>query len=239
MLGFYTPLLFLQGFCLYHAYKNNVEQRWYYLIAFIPLVGCVIYLYHHFYSRRGIENIGQTVKLAVNSNYRIEQLEKTLRFADNVTNRINLADAYVQIGRFEDAIKLYEESMAGFMAEDPSLKMKALNAHFQNKSYAGAVAYGRQLENEKSFKNAEERIAYAWALHLDGNTSEAESVFSAMNKTFTNYPHRLAYCKFLKSLGKNDILREVGTEMMEEFEHMKGTERRLYRGVFNELRALA
>src|SRR5688572_17709867 len=104
MLGFYTPLLFLQGFCLYHAYKNNVEQRWYYLIAFIPLVGCVIYLYHHFYSRRGIENIGQTVKLAVNSNYRIEQLEKTLRFADNVTNRINLADAYVQIGRFEDAI---------------------------------------------------------------------------------------------------------------------------------------
>ncbi|RAW00093.1 hypothetical protein DQQ10_16215 [Pseudochryseolinea flava] len=185
-----------------------------------------------------MESIGQTVKLAVNSNYRIEQLEKNLRFADNVTNRIQLADAYVAAGRYPDAIALYEESMSGFMADDPTLKMKALVAHFQNKSYDAAITYGRQLENEKSFKNAEERIAFAWSLHFAGNVADAEKEFGGMNKTFTNYPHRLAYVKFLKLHSNHAMLEEVVKEMFEEHDHMKGTERRLYRDVFNELRDL-
>jgi hypothetical protein len=239
MLGFYTPLIFLEGFCLYHAYKNNVEQRWYYLIIFLPVFGCLFYLYHHFYSRRGIENIGQTVKQVVNSNYRIEQLEKAHRFADNVTNKVNLADAYVSIGRYGDAINLYQECMSGFMADDPTLKMKILSAYFHDKAYDHVVALGKQLENEKTFRNAEERIAYSWSLHFVGKSNEAEAEFSAMNKTFTNYPHRLAYCKFLKGEGKNDLLQELITELTEEFEHMKGPERRLYRGIYSEVREMS
>jgi hypothetical protein len=129
--------------------------------------------------------------------------------------------------------------MSGFMAEDPTLRMKVLYAHFQNQQYDQVIQVGKLLEQEKTFRNAEERIAYAWSLHLVGRTDEARSEFGAMNKTFTNYPHRLAYCKFLKGQGDTAALQAVLSELNEEFEHMKGPEKRLYRDVQAEVREMA
>src|SRR5688572_14086726 len=115
MYGFYTPIILLQAFCVYHAYRNNVEQRWYWFIILFPLFGCVFYLVHHFNSRDNIQKIGEVVKGVVNSNYRVEQLEKAYEFNDSYTNRINLADEYLNVGRTEEAVALYRQSLAGFM----------------------------------------------------------------------------------------------------------------------------
>ena len=43
MFRFYTPILILQVFCLYHAYKNKSENWWYFLILMFPLIGSLIY----------------------------------------------------------------------------------------------------------------------------------------------------------------------------------------------------
>lgn len=238
MFGYYTPVLLLQAFCLYHAYRNNTQQMWYWLIIFFPVVGCVIYLYNSFYSRHHIKNLAEGVKGVVNSNYRIEQLEKELRFSDTMKNRTNLADAYVKIGRYAEAIELYSASLQGFMADDPTLRMKLVHAHFLNRDYESAVRLGDQLGSEKSFKNAEERIAYAWALHHQGDTERATQVFDDMDRTFTNYPHRLEYCKFLLETGRRDEASAKLAELIAEFDHMDSTERRLKRNVMREIRGL-
>ena len=98
MYGLYTPIFLLQMFCVYHAYRNNAEQRWYWLILLFPLIGCIVYLVHTFNNRDTISAITENVKGVVISNYRIDQLEKALRFSDNVTNKVNLADAYAELG---------------------------------------------------------------------------------------------------------------------------------------------
>jgi hypothetical protein len=238
MFGLYTPVLILQAFCLYHAYRNNSEQRWYWLILFIPVIGCALYLYHHFYSRNSIQNIAEGVKGIVNTNYKIEQLEKAYRFSNNLTNRVNLADAYVAYGRYAEAVDLYKESLTGFMADDPTLRMKLLAAHYGSGDYETAVVYGRDLETEKTFRDAEEHIGYAWALHRLGRTEEAGRHFEAMDRSFTNYKHRIEYCKFLRETNRLEDLKTKLTELSEEVEHMKGTERRLRRDVVREIREL-
>ena len=238
MLGLYTPLLILQAFCVYHAYKNNVDQRWYWLIIFFPLIGCIIYLYQNFYNRNTVQTISQGVKEVVNSNYRVEQLEKALRFNDNLSNKVNLADAYVRLGRFEEAIKLYIDCLSGFMAEDPDLRMKVVHTAFLNKDYATSIAYGEMLANEKTFKNAESRIAYAWSLQLTGKKDEAQAVFQDMNKSFTNYVHRLEYGKFLKETNQLENLKELVADLGEEFNHMKGQERRMHRHIVQQIKDL-
>ena len=63
MLGLFTPILLLQAFCVYHAYRNNVEQRWYWLILFLPLFGCIIYLVQNFNSASTIKSLEENVKL--------------------------------------------------------------------------------------------------------------------------------------------------------------------------------
>lgn len=238
MLGLYTPLLILQVLCIYHAYKNNVEQRWYWLIALFPLVGCLIYLYHNFYNRNTVQTLADGVKGVVNSNYRTEQLEKALRFNDNVTNKTNLADAYVKLKRYPEAIALYKECLKGFMAEDPDLRMKVLQAAFLDRDFESVISYGNELDGEKTFRNSEARISFAWTLHLKGKTQEAQKVFEDMNKTFTNYRHRLEYGKFLKETNQLELLKNILMDLSEEFNHMKGTERRSYRGIMQEARDL-
>src|SRR5690348_3670026 len=226
MFGLYTPLLILQAICIYHAYRNNAEQKWYWFILLFPLVGCAIYLYHHFYNRNTVQTIAEGVKVVVNSNYRVEQLEKAVRFNENITNKTNLADEYVKLGRYLDAIPLYKDCLNGFMSEDPDLKMKLLHSHFLNKDFDAVIACGDELEREKDFKNSEARVVYAWALHYQGNTEQAQKVFEDMNKTFTNYRHRLEYGKFLKETNQLELLKNILSELSEEFNHMKGTERR-------------
>ena len=62
MLGLYTPVFLLQAFCVYHAYRNNVEQRWYWLILFFPLFGCIIYLVQNFNTASTIKSLGGKCK---------------------------------------------------------------------------------------------------------------------------------------------------------------------------------
>ncbi len=238
MIGLYTPLFILQAFCAYHAYRNNAEQRWYWLIICFPGLGCAIYLYHNFYNRNNIQTLTENVKVVVNSNYRLEQLEKAVRFSDNISNKINLADAYLNYQRYADAIVQYKECLTGYMADDPILRMKLLNALYLNQDYELAIEYGQRLESEKQFKNAEQRIAYAWALHLVGKTEVANDVFKDMDKSFTNYDHRVAYCKFLVATDKLKELKDILNELIEELEHMKGPERKLYRNTIPEIKDL-
>lgn len=238
MIGLYTPVLILQAYCLYHAYQNNNIQRWVWLIVFLPAVGCAIYLYHNFYNRSNIETIAEGVKHAVNSNYKLQQLEKAHRLSDNITTKANLAAGYAAYGRYDDAIGLYKECLSGFMADDPTLRMKLLNVYFLKQDYDAAIDLGFSLQSEKLFQYSEERIAFAWALHFAGKPSEAESQFSAMDKPSSNHKHRLEYCKFLIAINKTDALRQKLTSLTDEFELMKGSERKFNSDVAREAREL-
>jgi hypothetical protein len=239
MVGLYTPLLIMQAICLYHAYRNNAEQRWYWFIIFFPGVGCAIYLAHNFYNRNNIQTLKQGLNEVVNSNYRIEQLEKQLKFVDNVANKLSLADAYAANGRHPEAIALYRSCQGdAFMADDPALQMKLLQSLFLNKEYTEAIALGQRLTPEKSFKNAEARIAYAWSLYHTGQPDAAVAIFEDLNKSFTNYKHRLAYAHFLLDTQKTEALHALLQELLDEFEHMKPQERKYHSQVMREVRNL-
>lgn len=237
MFGFYAPLLVLHLICIYHAYRNNAEQRWYWLILFLPLIGCILYIVHQF-GNRNLETIPDGVAGVVTSNQRIQQLEKEVNHADSVTNKMNLADAYLAAGRTEQAILLYEQCAAGFMHDDPELRMKLLNAYFLKGDYATAIRYGELLENEKLFKNAEEKSALAWSYYHTGDSSTAKTIFESLDRPFTNYPHRLEYCRFLKTSNQKETLVSRLTEIFKEFESMKGQERSNFHALLNQFRHL-
>jgi len=124
------------------------------------------------------------------------------------------------------------------MADDPLLRMKVLNAYYSNQDFDSTIHYGALLEPEKQFKDAEQRIDYAWALHRSGKTDIANAIFSEMNKSFTNYRHRVEFCKFLIETDRSDDLRGILVELVQELEYMKGPERRLYKDVIREIREL-
>jgi hypothetical protein len=215
-----------------------IKQKWYWIIIFFPVVGCVIYLYDNFYSRNQLRSFSEAAKTLVNSNRRIEQLEKNVKFNDNVTNKLNLAQAYASIGRYEEAVKLYESCLKGFSSEDPVIQMNLLSACYQNKNYKRVIELGQKLSGYKDFTNSQERIALAWAYYYEGDQAKAIGVFNDLNRSYTNYKHRVEYTKLLIKLDKQEEAEDVLARLLEEFELIKGYERSSNRGLIREAKAL-
>lgn len=236
MYGYFTPVLILQIFCVYHVYRNHGDQKWYFLIIFFPLFGSLIYLYFNFVNRQNVESLTEGVKSLMNTNYEIEKLEKELRFSDTVANKVKLAEAYINGGRYADAVELYENCVGGIYSEKDSFKVKLLKAYFLNGDYEKAASLGKEIKWERELFNAQERIAFAQSLHQLGKIEEAREVFDKMDVQFANYPHRLAYSRFLAQVEEQQKAKEILDNLLTEIEHMDGYEKRMKRGIYNEVK---
>jgi hypothetical protein len=234
----YTPVFILQAFCLYHAYKTRADQKWFYLIIFLPVIGCLLYLYDTFFNKPNLTAVTEGVKTVLFTNYTIEKLEKELTFSDNVTNRVNLANEYMKYERYAEAATLYETCLDGFMADDLVMKMRLLQARYMNKEYDVRETIGKKLESQKEFKKSEERIAYAWALHHTKQTEQAAAQFADMDRSFTNHTQRKEYARFLMETGQSAQATQLLDELVTEFEQMKEIEKRLNREIYREVRGM-
>ena len=121
MIRYYSPIFVLQLFCLYHAYSNRAEQKWYWLNPVFPLFGSLIYLYNTFYTRRNVDQVSEGLKQAFNTNYKIQKLEKEIQFSDTHSNKMMLADEYSQIEDYDRAIQLYRSCLTGLYEDDPGI----------------------------------------------------------------------------------------------------------------------
>jgi hypothetical protein len=51
---YYYIVLILQGFCLFHSIRRGTQAKWLWLIVFLPLIGCIIYLFSEVVKKRHI-----------------------------------------------------------------------------------------------------------------------------------------------------------------------------------------
>jgi hypothetical protein len=235
---YYYLILGLQGFCLYHAYKNNNTQKWMYLIIFIPVIGSIMYLYDNFYSHKNIDNFGESMKRIVNTNYDVERLEKELHIANTISNKIALCDAYLNIGRYDDALVMCNESLQGGYANDVHLKMKKVQCLYMLGRYQDAVTLGEEISNHPDFKKSDQRIALAVCYANIGADDKAEQMFSSMNFPYCNYKHRVQYYKYLLQRGRKEDAMLMRDKLNEEFNLMNGLEKKTNAMAMKEFREI-
>lgn len=237
MFRFYTPIFILQVFCIYHAYKTGRSQKWFYLIIFLPVIGSLIYLYDIFFTQRNLDDLSEGVKQVINTNHKIETLEEQLRLTNSQNNKMALADAYLEIGRTDDAIELYQKCLnANFPQTDVLLKL--IEAHYSKKDYSSVVQYSNSLNNHPEFRNSEARLAYAWSLHYSDFHEKAQQEFEAMDVRFTNYKHRFEYAKYLIAIQNNATGKSKLEELIKEYQDMSGYEKRYKKDIYRAVNQL-
>jgi hypothetical protein len=236
MIRFYTPILILQIFCVYHAFKKNNEQRWIWIILFFPFFGSLIYLYQTFYSKRNLEVLKEGVKANLNSNYKIDKLEKEIKFSDTVFNRISLADEHLLIGNYNRAYELYKSCLEGIYKDDVDLLLKLVKVNYFNKNYDKVIFYGIQIPNDDEFKKTEEKAALAWAYSKKGNHNKANQHFKECDIRFSNYYQRLEYAKYLEQNGEKQNAINMLEELINEIDTMNSYEKKLKRQIYRTIK---
>ena len=233
---FYFFTIALQVICVVHCLRRGTNYYWIWLIIFLPFIGCLIYIFAEMLSGRELQNVQQGLGSIINPGGSIRRLEETLRFSDTFTNRIALADAYLQGGYTDKAIDLYESSLTGAFEENEYVFGQLIKAYSIKERYAAIIPLAQKMYKLPQFIRSHNHMLYAIALDHTGNPEQAEQEFLKMNARYSYFESRYHYGLFLLRHGRNNEAHQTFTTMLEEEPYLSAREKRSNRPWFIKAR---
>lgn len=232
---YFYLIIALQGFCIYHMYKNRNPYYWAFLILFLPLVGCIIYFITQVYNKRDAEKISNEIAHVINPTKKVKDLEKRLEFSESYQNRVNLADAYIEIKDYNNAIPHYLEALEDKSQKNFYATKQLIEAYFNVEDCEKVIQYSEQIKDHPEFKKSRTQFLYGLALERIGKIEEAEANLRQIDIRYSFYEERLLLAKFLLSINKNNDAKDILNEVQTESNHMTKPNKRLYRATILEV----
>jgi len=234
----YYLILLFQGYCLYHMYKNRNPYYWAFLIMFLPIIGCIIYLITQVYNKRDAEKLTSEITSIINPTRKIKDLEKRLQFSETYQNRVNLADALLEIKDYNNAISNYLEAIEGNYQNDLYIFQNLIECYFRVEDYDNVILYAEKIKTHSEFNKSRSQFLYGLALEKIGNLEEAEVNLKAIDIRYSFYNERLVYAKFLLSRNKTKEGKDVLEEIYAESQHMTKQNKRLFKATTQDVEKL-
>lgn len=235
---YYYLIIALQVYCLYHMYKNRNPYYWALLILFLPAIGCLIYLITQVYNKRDAEKITSEITHIINPTKRVKDLEKQLQFAETYQNRLNLADAYLEIKDYNSAISEYLEALKDASQNNFYATTQLIEAYYNIKDFDQVIFYSEKIKKNIAFKKSRTQFLYGLALDQAGKIKDAEKHLKQIDIRYSFYEERLVFAKFLQKINKPEDAKEVLNEIYNESQNMTKPNKRLYSSTFLEVEKL-
>lgn len=224
--NYYYIVLGSQAVCALHCMRKGNQQKWIWLIVFLPVIGCLAYIFTEMFTRREMEQLQSGTGAIFNPSGKIKKLKSNLVFRDTFDNRLALADAYLEAGEFDSAIELYEKSLVDTFAEHGHGNMQLLIAYSGKRRFEDVITIAKKIYKLPQFLRSRPHMLYAIALGYMGQDAEAEKEFSLMKGKFSNYECRYQFGKFLQRANRTDEAKQVFREILNEEDHLSPGERR-------------
>ncbi len=235
---YYYIIIAFQAYCLYHMYKNRNSYYWAFLIFFVPLIGCIIYLVTQVYSKQDAEKITNEIAHVINPTKKIKDLEKRLEFSESYQNQVNLADAYLEIKDYNNGITHYLESLEDQSQNNFYATKQLIEAYFNTEDFEKVIYHVDKIKDHPEFKKSRTQFLYGLALERLGKMEAAETNLRPIDVRYSFYEERLTLAKFLISINKNDDAKEILNDINTESSHMTKPNKRLYRATILEVEQL-
>ena len=235
---YYYLIIAFQAYCLYHMYKNHNSYYWAILIFFVPLIGCIIYLITQVYNKQDAEKITNDLVHVINPTKKVKDLEKRLEFSDSYQNRLNLADSYLEIKDYNNAITQYLETLEDKSQNNFYVTKQLIEAYFNIEDCDKVVFYAERIKSHPEFKKSRTQFLYGLALERLGKMEAAESNLRQINVRYSFYEERLILAKFLLSIQKTEDAKEILNDISTESSHMTKPNQRLYKTTILEVKKL-
>ena len=234
----YYLILAFQAFCIYHLIKNRNDFYWIFLIIFLPVIGCVIYLVTQVYNKRDVNKIQEDITSVLVPSKKVKDLEKQLQFSDTYQNRVNLADAYSEMKEYNKAITEYKIAIEDKDQNNYYIIKKMVVCYYNIEDYQSAIDYAEEINSHAEFPKSRTQFIYGLALEKVGQIEKAEAELRQIDQRYSNYDERLVLAKFLMERNKREEAEEILKEIHTESQHMTSPNKRKYRNTLLEVEKL-
>jgi len=224
---FYYISIVLQVICVLHCIRSGTQQRWIWLIVFIPYIGSIAYFFSEILPRRSGGSWQEELSsVFVSPAARIRRLEQNLQLTNTFNNRVLLANAYMLAGRTDEAIELYSTSLTGAFEENEYVIHRLIAAYYQTGRYEELIGLARKIYMKPGFIRSQAHLFYARALDQSGDAVGAEKEFCKMKGRFADFQARYQYALFLQRAGRGGEAQNVLEDIVKEAPHLSSRERR-------------
>jgi len=224
---FYYISVVLQVICVLHCIRRGTQQKWIWLIVFVPYIGSIAYFFSEILPRRNMGNFQEGLgSLFASPAARVRRLEQNLQFANTFNNRVLLANAYMMAGRMEEAIELYSTSLTGAFSENEYVINRLIEAYFKTGRHPELIEMTKKIYSTPGFARSPAHLCYARALELTGDPVGADREFKKMKGRFADFEARYQYALFLQRAGRDGEAQSMLEDIVKEGPHLSSRERR-------------
>jgi hypothetical protein len=223
---FYIITIILQGICVFHCVRKGNQQNWIWLIVFLPLVGCLVYIFTEILTRNRIASVQSGLGEIIRPSGSIRKLQENLRFSDTFNNRMALADAYLASDRTREAIDLYEDSLTGAFTENEHCIGQLIVAYYREKNYEEVIRLAKRISHLPQFPRSKAQILYAISLGNNKQEDLAEKEFLTLKGRFSNFEARYCYSLFLQQHNRSEDARKILSEIVSEIPQLSRVEKK-------------
>lgn len=235
---YYYLIVAFQVYCIYHMYKNGNSFYWAFLIFFVPVVGCIIYLLTQVYNKRDAEKLTSEITHIINPTKKIKDLEKKLEFSESYQNRVNLAGAYLANKDFNNALPHYLKTFADGYENDFYVNSKLVETYYLAEDYNNVVACANKIKDKLEYKQSKTQFICGLAYEKLGDFEAAEHNLREIDIRYSFYDERVVLAEFLISRNKNEEAKTILEEIVNESKHMTRVNQKLYRTAVNQAKKI-
>ncbi len=206
--------LALQIYFGIHAVKTGRPFVWVLVIILFSFLGVAGYIIVELLPEWWASRHGHQVKNAIGKKLDPEKDLKAAQNAhemlDSVQNRINLAEQYMKLQRFQEARELYARCLSGIHAEDPQVMLGMARAEFGLNNAAATIAMLDKLKQvNPGFKSPEGHLLYARALENAGRIEEAVHEYQSLNSYYSTPEPACRLARIYQTQGKKELAIEI------------------------------
>ncbi|MDX2110464.1 MAG: hypothetical protein SFY80_09520 [Verrucomicrobiota bacterium] len=218
----------LQIVCIVHAVRTGRPFYWFFIIFFFNLIGCAVYFFLEILPdlKRGDFSFGGTKfrRFRKPSGREIKRLEQTAEYAATVQNRMLVADAYLQVGRFQEAYTIYDNCLGGAYRDDPALLWGIAQSAIPLARPEEAIKALDCLDSQRwSNYHKERTLLRARALQALGKLAESRTLYESILHGFSGEEARCHYALLLKESGQIEMARTVFQQIVDDTRRIGGS----------------
>ncbi len=223
-----------QILCAVHIVRTGRSYYWIYIVIFAPLVGMLAYfavevlpdLLGTRTARSAVAGVGR----ALDPGKAVRVAERNLAMTPTTGNKAALADAYLDVGRADEAAALYRDTLTGVHATDPSLMQGLARAEFARRNFAEVEHVLDALrEANPNFQSAECHLLYARSLEEQGKVEAALHEYQVLAPYDPGQEARCRYAMLLEKAGDHRESQRLFREICQSIEMSPRHARRLQR----------
>lgn len=214
----------LQIGCIIHVIRSGRDYYWILLILFLPVMGSLIYIASEVLpglkNSRLIRSFGQSKKAGRST---IRKLKEQVEFADTVSNRVELADAYLSRNEFQQAYDLFSGCREGIYENDAAILHKLADAAYGIGKYEETVELLLQVQksNYRDYRHERDYLL-AEAYAKIGNMTSAISILERLMDVYPGERARFRLGVLYEESGRPDDAVRVFEAVIRNRKFYKG-----------------